>query len=193
MIIFMTDNQVRRNFKKAGYTHVGDDVVELINKIALQFVKNIIEKSMKKNKGFKVLDVEQLTQTGGRVLMPSEYYGVRTNRYIADAPMGTDMTVSSERIRPSFTADLSGGAKDELSFNCSLQTIKNVGAEILSSKNIKLTQAAYKQIHTLFNAKMTDFLKSVKRTVKGDTLTKKDLTVVLSLKKFSSLKADKAT
>lgn len=185
----MTDNQVRKNFKKAGFTKVDDDVVELVNKIALQFVKNIIEKSMKKNKGFKVLDVGQLTQSGGRVLMPSEYYGVRSNRYIADAPMGTDMHVSAELIRPPFTSLLSGGEKDVIVFNTSLQTIKNVCAEILTSKNIKLTQAAYKQIHTLFNEKMTDFLKSVKRMVKTETLVKKDLSSVLALKKFSMLKA----
>jgi histone H3/H4 len=185
MIIFMTNKQVLKNFKKAGFSSVNEDVVELLNKVAFKFVKNLIEKSHSKHKDAQVLDASHLPQSGGRVLMPAEYFGVRTNRYVADAPMGTDMAVTADKIRPSFTAELNGGS--DLTFTVSLQTIKNICAEVLSSKNLKLSQSAYKHIHSVFTTKMTEVLKSAKRAVKGDTVTKKDINAVLGMKKFKSL------
>jgi hypothetical protein len=181
MIIFISDRQVRKNFKKAGYTKLPSEIVEIINKATINFTKTTIGKAMKKNKGTKVLEAAQF---GGRVLMPSEYFGVASNHYVESAP-GTDMSVKESWIRPAFTAELNGGATPL--FSCPMQVIKNICAEYINTSNNNLTIKAsgYKAIHTEFVKKMSDVLESLQRKVKGNTLIKADLVAVLGMKKFA--------
>jgi hypothetical protein len=181
MIIFISDRQVRKNFKKAGYTKLSSEIVELINKAAVNFTKATIAKALKKNKGAKTLEAGQF---GGRVLMPSEYFGVASNHYVESPSQGTDMAVNDSRIRPSFTAELSGG---QLAFTCSLQVIKNICAEYLntSKDTITIKASGYKAIHTEFVKKMSELIASLQRKVKGEELKKADLVEVLKMKKFA--------
>lgn len=184
MIIFISDRQVRKNFKKAGYTKLSSEIVELINKAAVNFTKATIAKAIKKNKGVKTLEAVQF---GGRVLMPSEYFGVASNHYVESPSQGTDMAVKESWIRPAFTAELAGGKGGDLVFACSLQVIKNICAEYINTSKdaITIKASGYKAIHTEFVKKMSELIASLQKKVKGEELKKADLVAVLGMKKFA--------
>lgn len=190
MIIFISDKQVQKNFKKAGFKTVGEGVTELVNKAAFNYIKKQIEKALKKNKNSHTLEaVHFAKQSGGRVLMPSEYFGVSSNHYVEitdKTQNGTDMAVKDTWIRPAFTAELNGGAPK---FVVSMQSVKNIVAEILNTKKteVSIKPQALKVLHSNVIAKLSDVTKSLERKVKSDSLEKKDIVSVLSMTKFKSL------
>ena len=190
MIIFISDKQVQKNFRKAGFKVVGDGVTDLVNKAAFNYIQNEIAKAMKKNKVGGALESSHFAkQSGGRVLMPSEYFGVPSNHYVEitdKAQNGTDMAVKDTWIRPSFTAELNGGAPK---FVVSLQSVKNIVAEIMNTKKIdvNIKTSAMRTLHGSLTTKLSDVTKSLENKVKSETLAKKDLVTVLSMTKFKSL------
>lgn len=204
MIIFITDQQVRKNFKAVGFKVIDNEIVSVVNNASLNFVRKVLNKTLAKYKGASEIEGQHV-QTGGRVLMPAEYFGVSTNHYIGKS-LGTDMSVTPQLIRPSFSAsDLvtsvtsvgSAGSAATLQaggnhggFHVTLQAVKNMCAEVLNttrSKGVVLKQSAYKEIHAALTSKLDKVLVSVRKNVKGETVTKKDMTTVLAMAKFKAL------
>lgn len=179
MIIFVTDKVIRKNFKSWGFKKIDDDIIELINQALYAYVKKILEKTLKKKKD----GIIDRALVGGRILMPAEYYGVETDHYTVDATPGTDMNITDSLIRPAFTANMAGGAGV---FTIPLGNVKNVVADIISGmhRDIQIKQKAVADIQRSFETKFSDVMKSLKRKVKGEEVTRSDVVAVLKMKKF---------
>lgn len=174
MVVFISDKQVLSNLKKLGYADIDSKVPSLMNEASFAFVKKTLEKAMKK-----------AVLKGGRVTMPSEYYGVTTDHHV-DSPSSTDMSVTDARIRPAFEALLSGGGPVfKLSFNAT----RNMCTEVIntSSSEVIVRQTAMKKIHYKLIARLSELMTSITRKVKGNTLKASDVSDILKLKKFADL------
>jgi histone H3/H4 len=191
MIIFITDKQVRKNFKKFGCKNIDAAVVELINKTLFNFVTKKMKKVTAKNKALTRFDAIHF-QNGGRVLFPSEYFGVPSNHYVASpANNGVDMSVKDTWIRPpmDLMRPLEGG-KEPCVFQVPLQAIKSAAAEVSYSKDIALTLSAYKELQSQYEKIMTEVVEKVVKAAaksKTDIIKKADVSTVLSMKKFAVL------
>lgn len=186
MIIFVTDKQVRKNFKSFGYKDVDAGVVDAINKAVYNYIKNTLHKSINKHKSATALEGSHILR-GGRVLMPAEYYGVQTNHYV-EVGNGTDMAVKEAWIRPEFKVtppNMEGGA----AFTLPMQVCKNILSEVLntSKKSVIVKPSAVKEVHYGVLERMTEVMKTIQRKVKSDVVTKKDISEVLSMKKYKVL------
>lgn len=180
MIIFISDKQVQRNLKKVGYNNVGTGVTELLNKVAYNYVRKEINKVIKSNQ-----------QKGGRVLMPSEYFGVPSNHYVTVTDKtfnGNDMTVKDTWIRPSFKSELNGGEAAPI-FTVSQKSVKNMVSEVINTKKCatKITSHDIKYITSNLVSKLSEVVKSLQKKVKSDRLERQDLLNVLSMSKFKSM------
>lgn len=195
MMVFVTERQVKKNFRKAGFKGVDSGVVELVNKAAFNYVRNTLEKALKRHSRAGAIEATHLSQAqkqkGGRVLMPAEYFGVATNHYVEPGAktFGTDMSVTSDLIRPPFTAVLNGG-KGQATFDVPLSSVKNVVAEVLSREKseVAVRQSAYKELQGSLSEEMAKVVKTLQRRLqKQGEVSKKDLQDVLSMKKYQRL------
>lgn len=89
----LTEAQIKRNLKKWGFNSYHESVVEEM------------QKRFEKFAGKKAKQV----QRGGRVALPSEYFGVDSGRYMANAAPGSSLEVSEQYIRAPLEASFSGG------------------------------------------------------------------------------------
>ena len=191
MIIFITDKQVRKNFRKFGCKNIDSTVVELINKTLYNFVSKKLKKVLAKNKSLSRFDAIHF-QSGGRVVLPSEYFGVPSNHYVSSpANNGVDMSVKDTWIRPpmDLMRPLEGG-KEQCVFQVPLGAIKSVATEVFKGKDISLSLSAYKELQSQYEKLITDVVGKVAKAVsksKTDTIKKSDITTILSMKKFAIL------
>jgi hypothetical protein len=94
-MIFLPERTVRQNIKKFGFQTLDHDAFTELNSYLEHFVANSIKK----------------LQKGGRIVLPSEYFGSTSGSYV-DAPSHTNMAVSETLIRPAIlTQDLTGAIK----------------------------------------------------------------------------------
>jgi hypothetical protein len=176
MVVFISDKQVLSNLKTLGYVDIDSKIPDIINASAFALVKTTLEKAMKK-----------AVLKGGRVTMPSEYYGVQTSHHVEN-PSSTDMSVTEARIRPAFEALLTGGGPVfKLSFNAT----RNMCTEVINtaSNEVIVRQTAMKKIHYKLIAKLSELMTSISKKVKGTSLKAADVTAILKLKKYSDLSA----
>jgi hypothetical protein len=186
MIIFITDKQLRKNLKAFGFQTVDSAGVDIFNKMLFTFVQNKVRKAVQKGGDDKHI------QTGGRVLLPSEYFGVESNHYVSADNLssnGVDMTVKDEWIRPpmDLMRPLEGGAA---TFEVSMNVIKTACNEVLSKMNGKykdahITNKTFKLLQNKYSTQMSQFMRSLRRKVNGQHIKKSDIEQVLSMKKYS--------
>jgi hypothetical protein len=177
-MIFISDKQIIGNLKRAGFTRVEGKVASHINDAAFAFVKKALEKAVKK-----------AVLKGGRVVLPSEFFGVASQNYIPEAK-GTDMSVTDQLIRPPFQAQLNGGAAAAAAFKLGLHATKNMCREVAAVSHIEVTvrESAVKKIHVRLLAKLTDLLVTLKRLSKGaEVLSNKVVEDALAMKKFADM------
>lgn len=203
-MIFITEKQIKLNLKKYGFKTVKGDFTEVINNIVYNFVYNVTSKTAKKlklnknNNNKLTLTLSHFKQLGGRVSLPSEYFGVPSNHYVSESK-ATDMSVTSSYIRPemlTYRPGIVGGA-EEKSFVISLKNVKAILSEVLVK--LDLTDNVKKQDHTkisaAFKAKLEDHLhkmftsyvkkSSVKKQEKQEADSKDFESKVLSIKKYA--------
>jgi hypothetical protein len=109
----LSDKYLKINLNKFGFRTYDTEVKEMIEMFLVNFLKNKLGKKQKPT-------------VGGRVVLPSEYFGKPSQSYFETlANNGTDMSVTDSVIRPVVeTHDISGaitGGKAQC-FNVSLKT-----------------------------------------------------------------------
>ena len=83
----LSKKHVLSQLKKWGFVSCHDDIHDKLNKCIVNFVKRL-----------------SAGQKGGRVVLPSEWFGVDSGRYSDDANQGNNLAVSDAWIRPPMQA-----------------------------------------------------------------------------------------
>lgn len=186
MIIFVSEKQVRANLRKYNIQSYDKAVFEKVNQTLFNFAHNELQKAVKKNKtGGKL--VESHFQKGGRVVLPSEYFGVPSNHYSANAPMGTDMSVTAELIRPAH--DIHGPLVGGASFTISERAMKAAITEALVSLNADMSVkgSVVSELKRKYESEMSKFMSNVQKKVTDGKLSDKCFMDVLQMKKYKQL------
>lgn len=184
-MIFITNSHVKKNMSKFGFKSFDASIVDIMNQAFRKFVQKKLQRAAKIAKG-AAIDHQHVSQSGGRVLMPSEYFGVSTNHYVDVSKLssnGVDMTVNNMWIRPPM--DLmgpitTGGAAQ---FQLPVATVKAACCQI---SDAKVTLAAQKTLHADFAKKMSSVLEAAQRKSKEEHLSAQVLTEAISMKKHAA-------
>ena len=141
----LSDKQIKSNLKQWGFESSHKDVGKKINAY--------VEKYMKKCADGKC------SQSGG-ISQSSEWYGVDSGRYSADASPGSSLAVTQDYIRPPLEVHdpsgviVGGGSK---SFKVSLKSVTE------ASKSLSLSSTQRKQVKSGLEQKLTKALNSASK------------------------------
>lgn len=178
MIVYITQNKIKNGLKPFGFKTFDPEVIELLNKAFENYIKNTIAKHTKHTKsgGDEV-------QSGGRVIMPMEYYGVQTSEYV-EAPTHSDMSVSDTWVRPPLEMNLVGMAGGAAKFLLSLKSVESALEEHDIYKKNKVAKHLQSKIETMFSEIIN---KVSKKSQDKSCLLAKDLKAILDMKKYKIL------
>ena len=164
-MIFITEKTVRANLKKFGIktsdAHAVTQITRYVNKCLEVFIKTKITSAMKKTNKSKVM-------SGGRVVLPADFFGVASNRYFPSVE-STNMSVTAEVIRPAIlTHDISGvigGGSVAKKFVIPMSSIRIAFVEAMLEirDNTKVEQDTLKMLKNHFEALMTDLFNKVSK------------------------------
>jgi hypothetical protein len=160
-------SSIAKNMKKWGYKSHDDDLDNFIGGTVQNFIKSKV-------------------QAGGAIRLPSEYFGVDSGRYAADAPSGSSLAVTEDFIRTPLAASdpsgaIVGGGKR-------FQVSQKVISDALSSVGVSLSAKDKKAIKAAYESKMTELMNSISRKNKDDHLSKSAFVGGLAMKKYSALR-----
>lgn len=161
-------SMITRNLKKWGYDSRDEELDDFLNHTLAAFVQRQVRN----------------IQRGGKIVLPSEYFGVESGRYSVDAPAGSSLAVTDQFIRePLATADptgaiVGGGKRFEVS--------KRAVDEAVGGSASKAERVAIK---AKYEKTMTELMNSVSRKVKSDYLSKSAFENVLKMAKYSTLRS----
>jgi hypothetical protein len=186
-MIFLTEKSIRQNVKRFGFKSYDTEVLTAINNSLKKFTENKLQKALKKHK-----TVSRTTQRGGRVVLPSEYFGVTSGSHFEQLTNhGADMNVTEAMIRASIpTNDLSGAIKGgaRVHFAISKKSLANALQEAKTSlhQEAQIRSEVSSALQKQFEELMTSLLK---KTSKGaEHLSIEEFQKALSQKKFASLR-----
>jgi len=152
---------LKQNLKIYGFQTYDDDVKSLL--------EASLEKFLQKSSG----------QSGGRVTMPSEYFGISSGAYSAEAS-GSSQAPTQEWARPGIEFhDISGGAKKfKMSQRSFSAACKKVHPKITKVRQAELKAEYEEKLHKLLQ----------KLSKKKDTHLSKDaLVTVLKQKNYQKI------
>lgn len=176
-MLFLAKKTTGQNLKKFGFSSSDDAVHERLNEVFYSLVFNNIKKLSKQ-------------QNGGRVVLPSEYFGRESGSYFESAP-GVNLTPTSSIIRPAIlTNDLTGAIKGGAHvFNISQKSVQMAINKVQNELGVELKgKKLNNHIKKVSQEKLTELLQKVKKVAKSDNHLKEEyLKDALKLKKFSSL------
>lgn len=177
-----------------------DELVSKLSDTLELYSSNVLEKISKNNRKNLIVDNKLLSSMkGGRVLLPSEYFGSTTNNYIEKPNNETHLNVTNEIIRPAIDTKLPNyqevklvepildipiqdGGKLVKKFKLSEKLIKSTLDKINKDKNynLKLKTETIKNLKNKYEELITKALNDVIKS-------KKSINIILQKKKFSLL------
>lgn len=151
----------KKNMKIYGFQTYDDQVKQLFQ----QSLENFVQKSS--------------SQSGGRVTMPSEYFGVSSGAYSADGS-GSSQAPTQEWARPGIEFhDISGGAMK-------YKVSKKAFADACKKYNPKITKARQAELKAEYEEKLHNLLKKLSK--KKDThLSKEAVTTVFKQRNYQKV------
>lgn len=189
---FINDIQFKTNLKKFGFDSYDKEVLNKVNELQQKVVSDLLKQTEKHHK--KV-------QQGGRVAFSIDYFGGHTNGLSSTVPQYTDITPTSDVIRPSFavndstqvlgtesamTSGMVGGAKTkfQVSKSAAQKAVTHVMKQEKSDMKNKL------KFVEVSNQKFQNVMDNVleKSSSKDNHLSIDKLEKVLKQKKYQSFK-----
>lgn len=166
----LTEKVIKSNIRKWGFNSHDSKVHQHVNS-ALETVAATYAKKNSRSGG---------VQAGGRILMPSEYFGVDSGRYETSASTGSNLNTTDSWIRSPLNASdptgaITGGAAGgaQKRFACTIKAVKEATEKI---SNFDFKQHHIKQVKAQFEEQMTKFMNSVDRkNKKSDTHLSEEL------------------
>lgn len=187
MIVYITQNKIKNGLKPFGFKTFCPEVIQLLNKAFENYIKNTVAKHAKHTKHTKSTKSTKSggdeVQSGGRIVMPMEYYGVQTSEYI-EAPTHSDTSVSDTWVRPPLEMNLVGMAGGAAKFAVSLKSVESALEEHDIYKKNKVAKHLQSKIETMFSEIIN---KVSKKSQDKSCLLAKDLKAILDMKKYKIL------
>ena len=160
----LNEKTLKSNFRKWKIQSFDSGITRHVNSALERFTENYAKQSSRRSGG----------QSGGRIVLPSEYFGVDSGRYEASASDGSNLNTTDSWIRSPLSASdptgaITGGATGgaQKRFACTTKAVKEVAEKI---SNFEFKQQHIKQVKSQFEARMTKFMNSVDRKNKnGET------------------------
>jgi hypothetical protein len=193
-MIFENMKAIQKNLKKYNYKRFDEKTLELLNNTLYNFLKNSIRKLEKKyNKLEKVEEKHVKALFGGDPVMPSEWYGVNSERYSDDVDyQSTNATNSLIRQRlnvddPSGIIQEGGKNRYKVSTN-GFTTAFEEAQNNLKANSFKISLKARKALKEKYEKLIHEALqKYKKKSESGDEFHSSHFKQVLAIKKFSLL------
>lgn len=197
-MIYLTEKAIQSNIKKFGFKSCESAVVDKVNEYVDNFAHNTVAKVTKKYRSIEVVEDKhvQVVQSGGRVVLPSEYFGINSGKYSSSVPSFTSSEISNAFLRaPVLTQDLqgliTGGSATKKLFALPKKAVKNAIQEAqvrLQHQQLKFRASAVEGVADVLSRQMTDILIKAQKSKKGDThLTVEDIEKATGAKKYQSL------
>lgn len=160
----LTEKVIKSNIRKWGFSSHDSGITRHMNSALERFTENYAKQSSRRSGG----------QSGGRIVLPSEYFGVDSGRYEASASDGSNLNTTDSWIRSPLSASdptgaITGGATGgaQKRFACTIKAVKEATEKI---SNFDFKQHHIKQVKAQFEEQMTKFMNSVDRkNKKNDT------------------------
>jgi hypothetical protein len=175
MMVYVSAHSVKKNLKNFGFHTYDNQVVSFFNESLYNFMLNSIKKHSAK---------------GGRVLLPPEYFGVDSAKYI-DTPTHTNMNISTEFIRPPMTMTTGGGSGATAKINISKSAVNGAASE--AANRLGFSQWSQKgnslnRMQEKYENMMTNMMKQVMKKSQGkDHLDFSTLESVAKTRKYNLL------
>ena len=181
MIVYITQNKIKNGLKPFGFKTFDPEVIELLNKAFQNYIKNTVAKHAKHTKGTKSGGDE--VQSGGRIVMPMEYYGVQTSEYVEN-PTHSDTSVSDTWVRPPLEMNLVGMAGGAAKFAVILKSVESA----LEEHDIYKKNKVAKHLQSKIEAVFSEIINKASKTSQDKThLYARDLEAILDMKKYKIL------
>lgn len=165
-MIFVSEKSLSKNFRKHGFTTYDKEAILTFNNYLHRFVVNSLNKAFRKNKNVPTLQASHL-QAGGRIVLPSEYFGVPSGSYYENLSYnGMNMNTTQTMIRPTIPAsDLSGAIKGGgVDFTVPMSALKSAvqEAKVSLNQDAKVSSGAMLELKNKFENLACALLKDSK-------------------------------
>jgi len=161
-MIFLPEKSIRQNIRKFGFQSCEQEVTDQLNNFLQNFVQNDLRK----------------VQKGGRIVLPSEYFGTASGSY-ADSVKFTDASVTDTLVRPAvLTQDLTGaikGGAQQSRFNLSKSAFQKALCQVKEDLQLqeKIPKRLAEKVRSQAEEQFTKlFAKVQKQNRNADQLTK---------------------
>jgi len=155
----LNEKVIKSNLKKWGFKSFDSKIHEHVNRGLENVAKDLANKFARNSR----------RQDGGRIVLPSEYFGVDSGKYEASASDGSNLNVTDSWIRNPLSASdptgaITGGAAKK-KFACTIKAVKDVSERI---SRFEFKQQHIKEVKEKFEERMTKFMNSVDRRNKNN-------------------------
>lgn len=191
----IAEKNLKSSMKSVGFTSFDSRVHSLIESCLVNFSASVVSKASKLaqrsgsasvNEDHVMHVMQGKSQNGGaETTFPLEYFGVRTNHYSENAPVGTNMSVTDTDIRPAFVVQdpqriiKGGGVAFSVPFTSVKQAVTKFGVQVRVS--------AQKLIQQKFERELSTVLSKAKKLEKSEHLTSSALEKVLAQRQYQKL------
>lgn len=175
MLIALQEKAIQKMLKAHGYKSWDSEVVASINEAFYNFVYNELNRyGMKQNK-----------QSGGKIVMPLEYFGVESNNFV-EAAEGVSVAPTADYVRPPIASTFqSAGA----GFAFTKASVAMVVEDVANKYNKSVEKKSHVVVALKAKAEETfsDVLRTVMKKHKKDHLSLSEWNSVASMKKYRAL------
>jgi len=150
----LNEKTIKSNLKNWGFKTADPMIPKHVNNALMNIAENAAKNWSRNSR----------RQDGGRIVLPSEYFGVDSGRYEASASDGSNLNVTNSWIRTPLSASdptgaITGGASKKR-FACTVKAVKDVSERI---SRFEFKQQHIKEVKERFEERMTKFMNSIDR------------------------------
>lgn len=196
----IAEKNLKSSMKKMGFTTFDQRVHNLVESSLTRYSAVVLTKATRvaKREGSTVVEAEHVLQAlsskvqrgGAETTLPMEYFGVRTNHYSENAPVGADMSVTATNIRPAFVVkDLQGVIKEGGGgrFSVPFTSVKEAVSKYQTTTSVQVRNQAQKLVQQKFEMEFNNVLSKARKLQKNEHLATSTLEKVLSQRQYQKL------
>lgn len=178
MLIALQEKAIQKMLKAHGFKSWDSELVQHINEAFYNFIYNELKSNgMRHNK-----------QSGGKIVMPLEYFGVESNNFV-EAADGVSVAPTAEYVRPPIASTFQSAGAGSGSFSFTKASVAMVVEDVANkyNKSVENKQSVVTTMKTRAEKKFSDVLRAVMKKTKNDHMSLSEWKAVTTMKKHKSL------